>query len=49
MPCTLVNKDVSGTCQGLIGRKITIILSFEMWKFTHRVLYNNNNDDDDNL
>lgn len=30
MPCTLVNKDVSRTCQGLIGRKITIILSFEM-------------------
>jgi hypothetical protein len=49
MPCTLVNKDVSRTCQGLIGKKITIILSFEMWKFTHRVLYNNNNDDDDNL
>lgn len=30
MLCTLVNKDISRTCQGLIGRKITIILSFEM-------------------
>jgi len=39
MPCTLVNKDVPRTCQGLIGRKITIILSLGMRTFAHHAFY----------
>jgi len=39
MPRTLVNKDVPRTCQGLIGRKITIILSLGMRTFAHHAFY----------
>jgi len=39
MPRTLVNKDVPRTCQGLIGRKITIILSLGMRTLAHHAFY----------